>query len=244
MVKTFNITSLKKLKKSELIEILKFNRLDIKGNKTVLIERILKNQNVTTKPTIDKKKFYYKSYSKSFVKNKDKVIVDKEKLLKYDSKLNKGKYIITEFGKTKEEKKITKNDLERYIKDKGLNVVISDEIFKSAISIFNNFIKKQIDQSQYDTEYDNQTVVNKIKPGSKDINKATKISEIKTLKKNKNLEKCNMIGNNYSINSKNKFKNKYKKRVIEINPNICNTNDCNLEYNNLNTDYRYYMDNC
>lgn len=244
MVKTFNITSLKKLKKSELIEILKSNNLDIKGNKKVLIDRILDTQNKTLKNNNTKNKFYYKSYSKSFVKNRDKIVLDKEKSFDYNSKTNKGNYIIKEFGKTKENKKITKDDLEIYIKDKGLNFTIPDDIFKSAISIFNKFIKKQIDESRHQSRNFHQYDDNLIKPGSNDMNRATKISNISSVKKNVNVKKCKVIKQKYLIHSKNDFKKTYINRVHKINPNNCNTDDCNLQYNNLNTDYRYFMDNC
>ena len=151
--------SLEKMKKDTLKKLLEKENLNTKGLKKDLIERLItfnkdkkkkqkltskkdKKQKLTSKKNekqVDNKnKSFFKSYSSQYHSSSGIILKDTEEIVDYQN--NQGKYYLKEFGKSKEEKNITKKDLEKYISDKGLNLHISNNIFNQAMDIFNLLI--------------------------------------------------------------------------------------------------------
>lgn len=234
-------TNLQQLTKNDLIDILKKEGLNTKGNKRELINRILnKNQKLRN---------YTQSYSKILETENNNIVKNKEEFIYYDNTNNTGNYIVTDFGKTRR-KEITKKEFEQYIDKKGLKFTISNDIFKNALKIFNHLLEnktkdvKNLTHRNYESKQNKNNRLISIEPGSKNKNLAKK-----TIIDNDNLvkvkdNKCKDIKKKYNFNSKNNFKQIYKNKISKINPDICQSEECNSRYKNLNKIYKYYMNQC
>jgi hypothetical protein len=167
-------------------------------------------------------------YSSSYSEYKDGNLIDNsEESINYNN--NKGSYTKSKFGKQLEHKKITKNDIDRYITINSPGNYITNAIFNDALAILNN--------NPY-------TMISPIYLGLND--KPTQKNKInnteKVVKKN---SKCGLIKKKYNLStkdSKEQMRKVYKKKALETHPDKCKKKKCEQEFKELNNDYHFYFD--
>uniref|UniRef100_A0A6C0IVW6 J domain-containing protein n=1 Tax=viral metagenome TaxID=1070528 RepID=A0A6C0IVW6_9ZZZZ len=169
-------------------------------------------------------------FSSSFnTYNNGKHTKNEEKLLNYSDGI--GEYSESQFGKIVKKQKITKEEIDRYLRHSRLT--ISDKIFNDALNIISN---NSIDTNLFEIP---------IYEGLKH-NNYKKLNFIdNSQKKTPRAKKCNLIENKYKLqdmNKKNQMKKIYKSRSLKIHPDKCKTKQCEEDFKDLSLDYHNYFD--